>query len=404
MIWNSSLTASRIGCRRAVGKASSITRLAAVPRTFGTAATIKAPKAPPPPSSGSAGGASSSSSSSKKWTKTSLGGLALGLGAAQFALGDTTDFFEHQFVVKNKKSEDLADFYGSEDLMQIFSVFPFMADLMMRGAEFDDEGNIHARGLMGTGAMEVSIDFSEGEIDTTGDGEPDTIGWFNKREHFQDVAPTFLGGFTLWQMTQNFGYHRLSDGTCVVYHQGERFRGFFPVRLLFQLHAKYVIWATERYINSDAFGSEDLQEEAEEIRQNVPLHVFNDFINGLTKEVEKAQKLTHKDSVRHKELEVTIQRLKTVAEMDHSQETTLPRLHTLRTRKSHVGRVELILDDPETKDTIRTAMKQLGEVKGKRPQPVKEVHHLHRRTTMSAMKLKDLDLKINDDDNHEDNQ
>ena len=42
--------------------------------------------------------------------------------------------------------------------------------------------------------MIVSIDFDETEEDTNGDGEPDTITWFNKKECFHDVAPSFLGG------------------------------------------------------------------------------------------------------------------------------------------------------------------------------------------------------------------
>jgi hypothetical protein len=40
-------------------------------------------------------------------------GLALTLAVAQYSLGDAPDFFEYRFIT-NKKSEDLADFYGTE--------------------------------------------------------------------------------------------------------------------------------------------------------------------------------------------------------------------------------------------------------------------------------------------------
>jgi hypothetical protein len=310
-----------------------------------------------------------------------MGGLGLGLGVAQHYLGNANDFFDHKFVT-TKNPTDLADFYGTEDFMEVFCVFPFMVKFMMRGAEFDENGTIHAWGLFGPGELEVSIDFDEREEDIDGDGVPDTIAWFNKREHFRDMAPLFLGGFTLWEMSQNFGYQRLDDGTCEIYHHGENFKGLFPIRLLFQMHARYVAWATERYINSEAFGSENLEEKAEELRQNIPLHVFTEFLEGLTHEVEKAKSDSKGDPKKQGELEVTLQRLKTISTMEHH--TTMPRLRTLRSHKTNVAQVQLVLDDEETKDTIRTAMKQIGSTK--KEGPVSEIHKLARRTTMSAEK------------------
>lgn len=96
---------------------------------------------------------------------------------------------------------------------------------MMRGAEFDEDGTIHARGLLGKSDLEVSIDFDEQQIDTTNDGEPDTVTWFNKRERFVDTSKVL--GFKLWEMTVNFGFHQLNDGTdtCEVYHNIEHFSG-----------------------------------------------------------------------------------------------------------------------------------------------------------------------------------
>jgi hypothetical protein len=314
--------------------------------------------------------------------------------------------------------------------MEVFCVFPFIANLMMRGAEFDDDGHIHARGLLGANALEVSIDFDEerkvvdNNNSTNGeDDEPETIAWFNKKEHFCDVAPPSLGGFTLWKMTQNFGYHRLDNGTCEVYHHGEHFQGLFPLRILFNLHARYVFWATQRYVNSPAFGSEkdEDNEIAEEFRQNVPLHVFQDYIAGLTAQVQTAKdKTSVTDDKRRNELQVTLHRLNTLSvtlkkeeeeqqqqqQNLHASKTTiahptsavtmttpttlqapLRRFQTLQSKKtknSSVSRVRLIVDDPETSDTIRTAMKQIGAAKGHGHEPVSRVHELQRHTTLLA--------------------
>ena len=314
---------------------------------------------------------------------TKIATFGLTMGAAQLYLGSAHDFFDEKFVTY-KKSEDLADFYGTEDFMEVFCVFPFMADFMMRGAEFDEEGTIHAWGLLGPGELEISIDFEEKEIDTNGDGEPDTLVWFNKKEHFHDVAPSLLGGFTLWEMTQNFGYHRYDDGTCVVYHHGEKFSGFFPIRLLFQLHAKYVIWATEKYINSDAFGTEDRESDLEEQRHNIPLHVFKGFLSGLVDDVERAKRDTEPNSPQHQELEVTIRRLNTLSNTMEEGNATLPRLRTLRSRKTKVSHVHLVMDDKEAKNTIQTAVKQISASSGQRNAPSQGMKELVRRATSNA--------------------
>mmetsp|Transcript_44766 Transcript_44766/g.108144 ORF Transcript_44766/g.108144 Transcript_44766/m.108144 type:complete len:385 (-) Transcript_44766:3296-4450(-) len=317
--------------------------------------------------------------------------FGLGMGALQYTFGESDNFFEHKFVTR-KKPEDLADFYGTEDFMELFCVFPFMAHLMMRNAEFDDDGTIHAFGLMGPGELEISIDFDETEIDTNGDGEPDTLSWFNKKESFQDFAPSFLGGFKLWEMTQNFGYHWRADGTCEVYHQGEHFKGFFPVRLLFAIHSRYVIWATEKYINSDAFGAEDREDDLEVQRQNIPLHVFKQFVEGLTVELEKAKDAPNNTAQQKKDIEVTLRRLKTISDVSAAtqkgaeldQPVKLPRMRTLRSRKSKVTKTIFVIDDKETKDTIQTAMEQIGSSSGKKHEPAAEMKKLARHATIVA--------------------
>jgi hypothetical protein len=55
------------------------------------------------------------------------GGILLGIGAAQYYFGRADDIFEHKFIT-SKKPEDLADFYGTEDFMEVFCVFLSWSD------------------------------------------------------------------------------------------------------------------------------------------------------------------------------------------------------------------------------------------------------------------------------------
>ena len=143
----------------------------------------------------------------------------------QWFFGSAEDFFDHRFVT-TKKPDDLADFYGTEDFMQLYCVFPFMERLMMRGSYFDDDGVVHTYGI--SGDMLVAMEFSDREAN---DG---TTAHFNKRERFTDKAPWGVGLW--WDMVQNFGFTQRKDGKCEVYHHGEYFYGPWPVRVVFYLH------------------------------------------------------------------------------------------------------------------------------------------------------------------------
>ena len=309
--------------------------------------------------------------------------LVAGTAAAQYYLGEAEEFFDHRFTT-DKAPDDLADLYGTEAFMEIFCIFPFMANFMMRGGEFDDEGHIHTYGLAGPGNLEVSIDFDEAEEDTTGDGEVDTIAWFNKREQFQDVSP--IGNLTLWQMTQNFGYHRLHDGRCEVYHNGEFFKGLFPIRFIFQAHAAYVFWATKRYINSAEFGSEELEDDAEVYRQNIPKRVFKEFILGLADDVETLKRTKSsggRDNQSKEEYNELIQKLRDLSEDE--RKTNLAHFTTIRRHNSSLTKLKLVVDDADTQETIGKALKQVGESKGK-DTPVNSVRMLQRHATRAQEK------------------
>ncbi|CAE8740814.1 unnamed protein product [Polarella glacialis] len=233
-----------------------------------------------------------------------LGGTGLACAGLQYYFGSEDDFYDHRFV-SSKKPEDLADFYGSEDFMEIFCVLPFMMKFMIRSGTFDEEGVVHTFGF--PGKMEVSMAFEDKEADINGDGTMTTT-WFNKHERFHDLTP--FGRITLWDMTQNFGFHRLENGTCEVYHHGESFYGPFPIRILFQVHAKYVAWATERFVNCGAFGDEDKVDEAAVQRADMPLHVFKEFLEGLHHDVQQALEHQRAKSKPTAHIEATLKQLK----------------------------------------------------------------------------------------------
>ena len=52
-------------------------------------------------------------------------------------------FVSHVHTSSCNHRNDLAEFYGNEDFMEIFCVLPFMVDFMMRSGTFDDNGHVH---------------------------------------------------------------------------------------------------------------------------------------------------------------------------------------------------------------------------------------------------------------------
>jgi len=196
------------------------------------------------------------------------GGL-IGALCAQSLYGSGSDYFEYRFIV-NKDADDLAGFYGGEEFMELYTIFPIVGALLMRGGEFDDNGVVHTYGL--PGEMLVYMAFTDGENEETGDVE-----WFNKRERFKDVC----FGQTMWDQVTNFGFHTLPDGRLECYHHGEYFVGNLPLlslamKVIFQVQGRWVAWATDHYLNHHAFtASNEEEEEIEELcRANHPLYLF----------------------------------------------------------------------------------------------------------------------------------
>jgi len=124
--------------------------------------------------------------------------IAMGLGGGlvlaglHSATGSADDFYDYRFLSK-KDPDDLASFYGGEELMELFCVMPIVSKIMLRNARFDDTGNVTTTGI--PGQMRVSMVFSDEAND---EGVTD---WFNKRERFKDT----LFGYTCYDMVINYG-------------------------------------------------------------------------------------------------------------------------------------------------------------------------------------------------------
>jgi len=89
-----------------------------------------------------------------------------------------------------------------------------------------------------------------------------------------------LTHFVLWDQVQCYGFKYLNAGKVEVFHRGEYFNGPYLVRLGILLHAKYVIWATEKHINSKLFATDDLEAQHEQ-RGNIPAYVLHQFLDSL---------------------------------------------------------------------------------------------------------------------------
>lgn len=173
-------------------------------------------------------------------------------------------FFEHKFLT-TKDPDAIVDFYSTEDFLQILGIFPFAIHFVLAGVEWDTS---RENTMSVHDAMEISFTIEERE--EVIDGEKVTV-FLEKRERFKNFLPWTR--FLMWDQTQCYGYNRLEDGQLEVFHRGDVFNGPLPVRMLVNLHARYVIWATEKHINSSAFGTSDLELQ-EKQRSNVVGHVM----------------------------------------------------------------------------------------------------------------------------------
>jgi len=84
----------------------------------------------------------------------------------------------------------------------------------------------------------------------------------------------------LWDQTWTFGFRKLKNGKIEVFHEGHKFVGPWPIRLIIFFHQRYVLWACEKYINGTAFGTDDLDAKEEQM-ECLPLHKTKEAIARL---------------------------------------------------------------------------------------------------------------------------
>merc|ERR1712087_567219 len=96
-------------------------------------------------------------------------------GVMQYYFGSADNFFDFRFTTK-KNANDLAEFYGSEDFMEIFCIFPFVVEFMMKNGEFASDAahggwdqTVNTFVIAGPGMMQVSMAFTE-QADEEDDG------------------------------------------------------------------------------------------------------------------------------------------------------------------------------------------------------------------------------------------
>ena len=182
------------------------------------------------------------------------------------------DFFYYSFTT-DKDPDAIIDFYSTEDFLQILGIFPIAIHFVLAGVVWDTERD-NTNVVYNSMEISFTLEEEEGEDEN---GE-EIVGFFQKRERFVNWIP--LTHFVLWDQVQCYGFKYLNAGKVEVFHRGEYFNGPYLVRLGILLHAKYVIWATEKHINSKLFATDDLEAQHEQ-RGNIPAYVLHQFLDSL---------------------------------------------------------------------------------------------------------------------------
>lgn len=285
----------------------------------------------------------------------------------QHYLGTSDDFFYSKFTTR-KDPDDLSEFYQAEDLLKIIAVHPFFFNLFMNKVDPDTEMPKKETALLSLDethfrvkllGMEVSFEILEQE--ETVDGETKLTS-FMRHERFIDWVPLLadLGYKTLlWDQTWTYGFNRLDDGTIEVYHHGEKFRGPWPIRLIVFFHQYYVAWACEKYINGDAFGTEDIDKQQEELAC-MPLHIFKEFIAKLRAEKQRSLRELHNEPMPDtKAIAETGETLRKLDEMSERNKSPISVVKRPGASGSVAGPVALkvIAEDKATQEALASAMK-----------------------------------------------
>jgi hypothetical protein len=302
-----------------------------------------------------------------------LAGLYSGNSWLQEHFGSDEDFFAGSFVTR-KDPEAISEFYQAEDLLRLIAIHPILFNIFMKKVDWDTKtpteesallsvNETHARvKLLG---MEVSFEIIEQEEETE-DGDA-RIASFNRHERFVDWVPILADWgikILLWDQTWNYGFNRLEDGSIEVYHCGERFYGPWPVRMVVFLHQRYVLWACEKYINGESFGTEDIDAQLDEMAC-LPLHVFKSFLAKLRAEKERSLESANRQPIRDEEdIAKTTSVLEKLDRLEQQGESTIK---VARRPMSGSGAdavaTKLVVADKVTQEALQAALK---DAKGNR--------------------------------------
>merc|ERR1711988_1289226 len=163
-------------------------------------------------------------------------------------------------------------------------------------------------------------------------------------------------------MGQNFGFNKRSDGTCEVYHHGEYFYGPWPVRLIFELHGRYLIWASEKHVNSPAFSSksEAALEEKEAMRKNIPAHVFNEFISQLEADIKSTLGGSSISAEKREQVEKVLVDIQKAKLKKHTTSIDVKHLKQ-HNSQNDTQMLQLIIDNKEVRDSVKAGMDVLAK-------------------------------------------
>lgn len=293
----------------------------------------------------------------------------------QYYIGSSDDFFYGSFITE-KDPDALAEFYQAEDLLKIIAIHPIIFDIFMNKVDPDATESTEETKLLSVEetkfkvkslGMEVSFEIIQTEEEIDGETVPTT---FQRHERFIDWVPLidewFNLKFMLWDQIWTYGFKRLDNGKYEVYHHGEKFVGPWPIRIIVFFHQYYVLWGCEKFINGQAFGTEDLDKIEEELAF-IPLVAYKDLMRKL--ETETLQTLEGMKSERRPDraaIQEELKKLEKIKELQDRDKSTI----TVAKRPGGSGSmarsatVKVIAEDKQTAELINAAMQDRSKAVG----------------------------------------
>jgi len=303
-----------------------------------------------------------------------LGGLYGFCYVMQTELGSSDHFFDGKFVT-DKDPDAVAEFYQAEDLLKIIAVFPFLFDQFMNKVVPDGNEATEETALLSLGethfsmkllGMEVSFEIIEQEEENA-DGETH-LASFIRHERFIDWVPLLADmgvKILLWDQTWKYGFRTIEDGKIEVYHHGEKFHGPWPIRIIIFFHQRYVLWACERFINSESFGTDDIDLQQEQLA-NISLYEFRQFVGKLHGEKEKALEVLEKNPNRDEkaiaEGKSQLNKIKDLASVARPTMTVVKRVPKTDSKFYDRGNaVKIVTSNAATQEVLNAALSDAKE-------------------------------------------